>query len=85
MFRSVDLLQLLLRIETYCPLNEATAVFMLKNLCYHHTSHSDEPLSYQACVCTHVCVSVCGYACVCAHVNVSVCACVGGGGGGVAK
>ena len=35
-----------LRIETSCPLNEATAVFMLKNLCYHHTSHSDEPLSY---------------------------------------
>ena len=61
-----------------CPLNEATAVFMLKNLCYHHTSHSDEPLSYQACVCTHVCVSVC----VGAHVNVSVCACVGGWGGG---
>ena len=23
-----------LRIETSCPLNEATAVFMLKNLCY---------------------------------------------------
>ena len=36
-----------LRIETSCPLNEATAVSMLKNLCYHHTSHSDEPLSYQ--------------------------------------
>ena len=35
-----------LRIETSCPLNEATAVLMLKNLCYHHTSHSDEPLSY---------------------------------------
>ena len=34
-------------IETSCPFNEATAVFMLKNLCYHHTSHSDEPLSYQ--------------------------------------
>ena len=25
----------LIRIETSCPLNEATAVFMLKNLCYH--------------------------------------------------
>ena len=24
-----------LRIETSCPLNEATAVSMLKNLCYH--------------------------------------------------
>ena len=35
-----------LRIETSCPLNEVTAVFMFKNLCYHHTSHSDEPLSY---------------------------------------
>ena len=39
-----------LRIETSCPLNEATAVFMLKNLCYHHTSHSDEPL-YQIISC----------------------------------
>ena len=40
-----------LRMETSCPLNEATAVFMLKNLCYHHTSHSDEPLSYRCYVC----------------------------------
>ena len=28
--------------------NEVTAVFMLKNLHYYHTSHSDEPLSYHS-------------------------------------
>ena len=27
-----------LRMEASCPLNEATAVFMLKNLCYHRYS-----------------------------------------------
>ena len=33
-----------LQIETSCPLNEATAVFMLKNLCYHLSS---------TCTCNH--------------------------------
>ena len=28
-----------LRIETSCPLNEATAMFMLRNLCYHLKSY----------------------------------------------
>ena len=36
-----------LRIETSYPFNEVTAVFLLNNFRYHHTSHSDEPLSYQ--------------------------------------
>ena len=36
-----------LRIETSYPFNEVTAVFLLNNPRYHHTSHSDEPLSYQ--------------------------------------
>ena len=34
-----------LRIETSYPFNEVTAVFLLNNSRYHHTSHSDEPLS----------------------------------------
>ena len=51
-----------LRIETSCPLNEATAVFMLKNLCYHHTSHSDEPLSYVFCM--YMCKITCTKSCV---------------------
>ena len=34
------------RIETSYPFNEVTAVFLLNNSCFHHTSHSDEPLSY---------------------------------------
>ena len=34
-------------IETSYPFNEVTAVFLLNNFRYHHTSHSDEPLSYQ--------------------------------------
>ena len=33
-------------IETSYPFNEVTAVFLLNNPRYHHTSHSDEPLSY---------------------------------------
>ena len=33
-------------IETSYPFNEVTAVFLLNNPHYHHTSHSDEPLSY---------------------------------------
>ena len=32
-----------LRIETSYPFNEVTAVFLLNNPRYHHTSHSDEP------------------------------------------
>ena len=35
-----------LRIEASYPFNEVTAVFLLNNPCYHHTSHSDEPLLY---------------------------------------
>ena len=35
-----------LRIKTSYPFNEVTAVFLLNNPRYHHTSHSDEPLSY---------------------------------------
>ena len=34
------------------PFNEVTAVFLLNNPCYHHTSHSDELLSYLFCVLT---------------------------------
>ena len=50
-----------LRIKTSCPLNEATAVFMLKNLCYlcYHTSHSDEPLSYQHIIIINYCPTTC--------------------------
>ena len=44
-----------LRIKTSYPFNEVTAVFLLNNPRYHHTSHSDEPLSYHVCVCI-VCV-----------------------------
>ena len=36
-----------LRIETPYPFSEVTAVFLINNPRYHHTSHSDEPLSYQ--------------------------------------
>ena len=43
-----------LRIETSYPFNEVTAVFLLNNPRYHHTSHSDEPLSYHV----HTCLSV---------------------------
>ena len=39
-----------LRIETFYPFNEVTVVFLLNNPRYHHTSHSDEPLSYHVCV-----------------------------------
>ena len=35
-----------LRIEASYPFNEVTAVFLLNNPRYHHTSHSDEPLLY---------------------------------------
>ena len=35
------------RIKTSYPFNEVTAVLLLNNPRYHHTSHSDEPLSYQ--------------------------------------
>ena len=35
-----------LRIKMSYLFNEVTAVFLLNNPCYHHTSHSDEPLSY---------------------------------------
>ena len=43
-----------LRIETSYPFNEVTAVFLLNNPRYHHTSHSNEPLSYHF----HTCLSV---------------------------
>ena len=42
-----------LRIETSYPFNEVTAVFLINNPRYHYTSHSDEPLSYQAYVYTY--------------------------------
>ena len=32
------------RIETPYLFNEVTAVFLLNNSRFHHTSHSDEPL-----------------------------------------
>ena len=35
-----------LQIQTSYPFNEVTAVFLLNNPRYHHTSHSNEPLSY---------------------------------------
>ena len=34
--------------QTSHPFNEVTAVFLLNNPCYHHTSHSNEPLSYHS-------------------------------------
>ena len=37
-------------IKTSYPFNEVTAVFLLNNPRYHHTSHSDEPLSYHVCM-----------------------------------
>ena len=43
-----------LRIETSYPFNEVTAVFLLNNPRYHHTSHSDEPLSYHFYTCLSV-------------------------------
>ena len=41
-----------LQIKMSYPFNEVTAVFLLKNPHYHHTSHSDEPLSYHS---SHLC------------------------------
>ena len=35
------------------PFNEVTAVFLLNSPRYHHTSHSDEPLSYHDYLCHH--------------------------------
>ena len=37
-----------LRVETSYPFNEVTAVFLLNIPHYHHTSHSNEPLSYHS-------------------------------------
>ena len=36
------------RIEMSYPFNEVTAVFLLNNPRYRHTSRSDEPLSYHS-------------------------------------
>ena len=35
------------------PFNEVTAVFLLNSPRYHHTSHSDESLSYHDYLCHH--------------------------------
>ena len=48
-----------LRIETSYPFNEVTAVFLLNNPHYHHTSHSDEPLSYHMYICTYLHTVLC--------------------------
>ena len=50
-----------LRIETFYPFNEVTVVFLLNNPRYHHTSHSDEPLSCHVCVCVCVVCVCCTY------------------------
>ena len=48
-----------LRIEMAYSFNEVTAVFLLNNPHYHHTSHINEALSYQALVCVPaLCVCV---------------------------
>ena len=53
-----------LQIETSYPFNKVTVVFLLNNSRFHHTSHSDEPLSDSACtyeyhleIYTHHCVA----------------------------
>ena len=48
-----------LRIETSYPFNEVTAVFLLNNPHYHHTSHSDEPLSYHMYIHTYLRTVLC--------------------------
>ena len=48
-----------LQIETSYPFNEVTAVFLLNNPHCHHTSHSDEPLSYHMYIRTYLRTVLC--------------------------